>query len=401
MYSDIAIAVDKSPFSLAAEDIGIEIAKRSNASISGYHAYSGKFHRLRFGALEPYLPPRYQDEDQLDYQRRIHSVLIERGLEIISLEYMKGLSARCGDEGIPMREVLRDGKNADILIEAAKSHDLLILGAQGLGMVEGTTVLGGTVSGVLRHAGCDLLVVRDNRVPKRILVGIDGSEEAFDAVKTGARLASMMGGGLTLVSVFNPQLHRTVFGLLSRVLSEEAGKVFKFNEQEALHNSIIDRSLAGLYEKYLARGCDIARDSGCECPYSLRKEGVAWNELCIEAAQGNYDLVVVSRFGMHKGDHTDIGSTAERVVRNTPTNVLVVGGCDVPDPKMRSGEQASVPEPPGETLAWTEEARARIGKIPPFARSMAVLAIERYAREQGFSIVTPEIMDRAREKFGI
>jgi nucleotide-binding universal stress UspA family protein len=374
MYSDIAIAVDKSPFSLAAEDIGIEIAKRSNASISGYHAYSGKFHRLRFGALEPYLPPRYQDEDQLDYQRRIHSVLIERGLEIISLEYMK---------------------------EAAKSHDLLILGAQGLGMVEGTTVLGGTVSGVLRHAGCDLLVVRNDRVPKKILVGIDGSEEAFDAVKTGARLASMMGGEVTLISVFNPQLHRTVFGLLSRVLSEEAGKVFKFNEQEALHNSIIDRSLAGLYEKYLDRGCDIARDSGCQRPYSLRKEGVAWNELCIEAAQGNYDLVVVSRFGMHKGDHADIGSTAERVVRNTPTNVLVVGGCDVPDPKMRSGEQASVPEPPGETLAWTEEARARIGKIPPFARSMAVLAIERYAREQGTSTVTPEIMDLAREKFGL
>jgi len=401
MYSDIAIAVDKSLFSLAAENIGIEIAKRSHATISGYHVYSGKFHRLRFSALEPYLPSRYQDEDQMDYQRRIHSVLIERGLEIISLEYMKGLSSRCGDEGIPMREVLRDGKNADVLIDAAKSHDLLILGAQGLGMVEGTTVLGGTASAVLRHAACDILISRNDRVPGKILVGIDGSEDSLNAVKTGARLASMMGGEVTLISAFNPVLHRTVFELLSRVLSEEAGKVFRFSEQETLHNTIIDRSLADLYKKYLDRGCEAASLSGCERPGVALKEGVAWDEICREAARGDYDLVVVSRFGMHRGGYSDIGSTAERVVRNTPTNVLVVGGCKVPEAKTRSREQASVPGPSGEALEWTREARERIEKVPPFARSMAVLAIERYAREQGASIVTPEIMDRAREKFGL
>jgi nucleotide-binding universal stress UspA family protein len=400
MYSDIAIAVDKSPNSLGAENIGVEIAKVSHAPVSGYHVYSGKFHRARFGALEPYLPPRYQDEDLLDYQRRIHSILIERGLEIISLEYMKGLSERCANENIPMKEILKDGKNADVLIEASKNHDLLILGAQGLGGVEGTTVLGGTASAVLCHAGCDLMIVRNSRTPGRILIGIDGSEDSFNAVKTGARLASLMNGEVTLVSVYNPLLHRAVFGLLSRVLSQEAGKVFKFNEQEALHNTIIDRSLAELYKKYLDQGCEVARVSGFERPRLVQKEGVAWYEICREAVHGNYDLVVISRFGMHKGVYSDIGSTAERVVRNAATNVLVVGGCTARVAQIKSKGRVSVPEPSGEALTWTEEARKRIEKVPPFARSMAVLAIERYAREQGTCTITPEIMDRAREKFG-
>ncbi|MBP1927922.1 nucleotide-binding universal stress UspA family protein [Methanolinea mesophila] len=401
MYSDIAIAVDKSPCSHASETIGVEIAKQFHAAVSGYHVYSGRFHRARFGALEPYLPPRYQDEDQLDYQRRIHSVLIERGLEIISLEYMKGLSEKCAGEKIPLREVLKDGKNADILIEATRSHDLFIMGAQGLGTVEGTRTLGGTASSVLRHAGCDLLIIRNDRIPRKVLVGIDGSEESFGAVKTGSGLASMMNGEVTLISVFNPQLHRTVFSLLSRVLSEEAGKVFRFNEQETLHNTIIDRSLAELYRKYLDRGCEVARDSGCSRVNPVRKEGVPWNEICREAEQGGYDLVVVSRSGMHKGSYSDIGSTAERVVRNTGANVLVVGGWAQIPGKIPSGEPASVPCPAGGSLEWTEEASARIENVPPFARSMAVLAIERYARELGVFIITPEIMDGAREKFGI
>jgi nucleotide-binding universal stress UspA family protein len=401
MYSDIAIAVDKSPFSLAAENIGIGIAKASHATITGYHVYSGKFHRLRFGALEPYLPARYQDEDLLDYQRRVHSVLIERGLEIISLEYMKGLALRCEKEQIPMKEVLHDGKNADVLIGASRNHELLILGAQGLGMVEGTTVLGGTASALLRHAGCDLLIVRNERVPRKILIGIDGSEDSIMAVETGTRLASMMSGEVTLVSAFNPLLHRTVFELLSRVLSDEAGKVFRFNEQEALHNTIIDASLAKLYKKYLDRGCEVARVSGRMQPFLVQKEGVAWHEVCREAVQGGYDLVVVSRFGMHKGDFSDIGSTAERIVRNTGTNVLVVGGCGETETGVKPREPAPVPEPSGGSLTWTDEARERIGKVPPFARSMAILAIERYAREQGKSVITPEIMDLAREKFGL
>ena len=401
MYSDIAIAVDKSPFSLAAETIGTEIAKASHGTITGYHVYSGKFHRLRFGALEPYLPARYQDEDMLDYQRRVHSVLIERGLEIISLEYMKGLSERCASGKIPMKEILKDGKCADVLIGASRNHDLLILGAQGLGMVEGTTAMGGTASALLRHAGCDLLVVRNDRVPRKILIGIDGSEDSFSAVKTGACLASMMKGNITLVSAFNPLLHRTVFGLLSRVLSDKAGKVFKFNEQEALHNTIIDASLAELYKKYLDRGCEVARVSGCEHPRPLQKEGAAWYEICSEAEEGDYDLVVVGRFGMHRGDFSELGSTAERIVRNTGTNVLVVGGCWEPGKVIKEKAQVSVPEHSDETLMWTDEARERIGKVPQFARSMAVLAIERYAREQGVSTITPQIMDLAREKFGL
>ncbi len=91
MYHHIAVAVDNSEQSRFAEDVAVGMAREFRADLTGYHVYSGKFHRMRFQALEEYLPSQYQKEEVLDYQRKIHSVLIERGLEIISSEYMKRL----------------------------------------------------------------------------------------------------------------------------------------------------------------------------------------------------------------------------------------------------------------------------------------------------------------------
>lgn len=49
------------------------------------------------------------------------------------------------------------------------------------------------------------------------------------------------------------------------------------------------------------------------------------------------------------------------------------------------------------SLKWTEEAKERLSKVPSFIRGMAIKAAERYARENGYKEVTPEIMKAARE----
>jgi hypothetical protein len=50
---------------------------------------------------------------------------------------------------------------------------------------------------------------------------------------------------------------------------------------------------------------------------------------------------------------------------------------------------------------WTDEAKARIERIPSFIRPMVQRAIERYAAEQGHRLITDAIMDEARSRLGM
>src|SRR3990172_1989356 len=50
------------------------------------------------------------------------------------------------------------------------------------------------------------------------------------------------------------------------------------------------------------------------------------------------------------------------------------------------------------TLDWSEEARARLKRLPSFARGMVARAVERYATERRIAIVTPEVMQTVREE---
>jgi DNA-directed RNA polymerase subunit RPC12/RpoP len=52
-------------------------------------------------------------------------------------------------------------------------------------------------------------------------------------------------------------------------------------------------------------------------------------------------------------------------------------------------------------VAWTREAEGRLERIPVFIRPMARQAIERFARERGYTTVDDEVMDQARDFMGM
>jgi hypothetical protein len=52
-------------------------------------------------------------------------------------------------------------------------------------------------------------------------------------------------------------------------------------------------------------------------------------------------------------------------------------------------------------VRWTAAANARLEKVPAFVRPMARAGIERFARENGALEVNEEILDAAREFFGM
>ncbi len=52
-------------------------------------------------------------------------------------------------------------------------------------------------------------------------------------------------------------------------------------------------------------------------------------------------------------------------------------------------------------VRWTAAAEARLAKVPAFVRPMARTGIEKYALENGAVEVDEQILDAAREFFGM
>jgi nucleotide-binding universal stress UspA family protein len=400
MYNAIMVAIDNSPDSVCAENLAVQVARATGSPVTGLHAYTGRYHRSRFHALEDHLPERYKKEDVLEHQRSIHSVLIERGLELISLEYMKRLKDRCMADGISFTELIADGKNSDVIINASRQSGLVAMGAEGLGRIEGVSRIGSNTRRMLRYGACDLVVARNDGPVKTILAAIDGSDDAYRMVEKAAMLSKSLDAALVIGTSFDPGLHRTVFGSLSGVLSPSAGNVFRFSEQESLHNEIIDKSLARLYTGYLEKAGSIAAKKGVKAGTVLL-QGKPYVAICEKATEIAAELIAVGRTGMHRGDFGDIGSNAENIVEYAQTSVLVVTGRHPQQPREPAQSLPQPAEPLRKNITWSAEAEKRLEHVPVFARPIATMAIERYAQENGYTVITPEVMTRARETMGI
>ena len=56
-------------------------------------------------------------------------------------------------------------------------------------------------------------------------------------------------------------------------------------------------------------------------------------------------------------------------------------------------------EPESDSLTWTPEALERLDRIPSFVRPMAKMGIEGFAKDNGHTEITGEVMDAARGNF--
>jgi nucleotide-binding universal stress UspA family protein len=101
--------------------------------------------------------------------------------------------------------------------------------------------------------------------------------------------------------------------------------MFRFKDQEKLHDEIIDDGLGKIYRDYLDRAVRMGQDEGVAVKSALLA-GKAYDEIKKYLENKPPSLLVVGRFGAHKTDEQDIGSTAENLLRLAPCNVLISGG---------------------------------------------------------------------------
>jgi len=263
MYSRILVAVDGSGCSLRGAEMAMSLAKTFECDIWAAHIYDTRLHSRRLHEMEPVLPEAYQREETLTRVREAHEDLIGEGFEALSRGYMEGLLARAKRSGLRVREIHREGRNYIQLLELAREHgiELMILGAHGLADIRDGS-LGSTALRVLRMAPCDVFLAQKTMPNGRILVEIDGSPEALQALKKSLDWAHCLHGSLALASVYDPGFHAHVFKTMAGTLSPQRQAQVGLSKQQALHDQLIDEGLGKLYEGFLDKARKMCEDAG-------------------------------------------------------------------------------------------------------------------------------------------
>ena len=431
-YREILVPVDNSPLSTAAVERALELCARSGGRITATHVYAARLHDIRFRQLEIGLPARFQTPTEIKRQRKIHDKLIEKGLQLISDSFLDDVDRRCRNGGVTMTRQLLEGINyqeianeanrgagrlpsligfdpniadkydggarvrGDVRVgedgrliaededldeklagSSSRNYDLVAIGAHGLGQ-QALSQLGSVVARAVRDIEKDVLIVRSDRALRggKIMVCIDGSSYSYRGMKIALDMARDYGARLYVCSAFDVEYHHVVFNNIKDVLSVQASKVFKFEEQEELHNNIIDKGLARLCQANLKRASAMASaypDVELETQILVGKPFqciMQW----VEEVQPT--LLILARHGSHRIEGTQLGSQAENLIRIAPCDTLLIGTVDV-----RADELPWIEEDGRQGLEWAPDAEVRIMRVPPFALGIARMAVEEFVLE--------------------
>ncbi len=396
MYDSIYVPVDNSDFSNEAIRRGVELGVSFNARMVGCHVYAAKMHDYRFKQMEYTLPSEYLEETELERQRKIHDSLITMGLKLISDSYLTPMAERCAAAGLAFEPRMIDGKHTTEIVKdlAAGGYGLVVLGVLGLGRVRDSQV-GSVCERVARYAQQDVLVIKQlpegDQAAERdtILVGIDGSPQSFGALMTAIDLAKRFAKKVEAIAVYDPYLHYTVFNGIVNVLTESAAKVFRFEEQNQLHEEVIDTGLAQIYLSHLEVAAKMAAAVGVEIQKTLL-DGKAFQKILNHARKTAPWLLVVGRTGIHSGqDESDLGSNTINLFRSAPCDILLTTRLEIPELDVRAEE----------SIRWTPEAEERMKRVPDLVRGIARTAIYRLALEKGHSVITSDLLDEAMDRY--
>jgi hypothetical protein len=133
----------------------------------------------------------------------------------------------------------------------------------------------------------------------------------------------------------------------------------------------------------------IADEDGVEIQLTLLP-GKAFEKVLQHARKVKPWLLVLGRIGIHsQPDDMDLGSNTENLLRLAPCHVLLSSSTHVPPLDLRAEE----------SINWTDEAEARMERVPSLVKGIARTAILRFAIERGHSVVTSDVIEQAMEAF--
>ena len=199
------------------------------------------------------------------------------------------------------------------LVRAAQelSADLLVLGSHG--QTSGVHDVGSVAARCVRKAPLPVLLVRDAQVEgfEKVVAGVDFSDTSRRALEAAAAIASCDGAGLRVVHVHSPPWMWLSHGIYDL-------KPFPERDYQDEYRSV----LADQMDAFVAP----CREAFGEVEFLteiIERESSA-HGLADYLKESAADLVVIGTRGRSGIKSLLLGTTAERLLRNSPCSVLTV-----------------------------------------------------------------------------
>ncbi len=191
---------------------------------------------------------------------------------------------------------------------------LVVIGSRGLGPVR-RAVMGSVSLSVVHHSHCSVLVVRGGGdFPGRVLLAVDGSEQAKAAAEAAAEISASTGSGLHVAFVMPTTEHLYGHHLYSREVKQSARE-----QAEGDVKTFLDEQVGWIE----ARGGKVE-----DTHMAVGRPDAEIVKLAEELGAG---LTVVGSRGLGGVRRALVGSVSDSVVRHAHGPVLVV----------RSGEEGT------------------------------------------------------------
>lgn len=120
-------------------------------------------------------------------------------------DYLKHIEQQRGRSGLALRGEVLDGDEASVIVATAAEEqvDLIIMSTHGYSGIA-RRLLGSVTERVLRSTSIPVWVVRTTEPVKRVLITLDGSSLAEQALAPGLAIARRMGADVILLRVVPP-----------------------------------------------------------------------------------------------------------------------------------------------------------------------------------------------------
>lgn len=245
-----------------------------------------------------------------DYRRSILLAAFDRSANLIAAGARRVLSRRWPGaevtivDATPVAGILHEAKRFDA--------DVIVLGWRGHGAVR-RLLMGSVSRGVARGARCAVLVVRHRqRDVLRIVIGLDGSANAWRAVDFIGRLHPPRGGQVTVFTVVDHMDVPSQALAPSGVRRTVAAEVRRINAERAARA-----------QKDLARAKATLTRGGWRVR-TIATAGAPLRDLLATVDSAAADLLVVGARGVTGVRHLLLGSVAEGAMNRCRAPVLVV-----------------------------------------------------------------------------
>ncbi len=288
MLRILLVPLDGSPLADHALEIATVLARRAGAALRLVHVQS---------------PGGADVEDPADPARAAAS------------RYVAERVTRLEESGVAVSGTLRSGAVVSNILEEAHESgaDLIVLASHGQ-TGPSAAWLGSVADGLARQADVPLLFVRSPSGAgeqalafdvQRILVPLDGSEEAEQVLDVALTFAHLTGAALTLL----------VVDVLPILIGEEPVEV-------GTRVDVAEQWRRG--EHYLERLAPRLRDEGVSIDVALRADRSPAAAILDEAQRVDAGLIALATHGRSRLRRLFIGSVADKVLRDADVPVLLV-----------------------------------------------------------------------------